>query len=131
MDGMITWHNIQSFIHKVKVENVSEHEDQLLQFEKDVGDLYNYGKHSFLTKDVCGDQETFYFHCLRFYLPKIAHHTWTKHKMGIGIFTMQGFERRNKESKNCMKRFSNRRGNIIVPNLKRLWDVFYYGKNAF
>ena len=76
------------------------------------------------------DCETFYLHCLRFYFPPIANHTLTKHRLGIGVFTMQGYERRNKESKNTLKRFTNNRGNIVVNNIRRLWDVFEHGKNA-
>ena len=54
-----------------------------------------------------------------------------KDGVGVGIFSMQGFERRNKESKNTLKRFCNHRGNIVVPNLKRLWDIFHNSKNAY
>ena len=43
---------------------------------------------------------------------------------------MQGYERRNKESKNIVRRFSNHRGNLVIPNLKRLWDVFKHSKTA-
>ena len=64
-------------------------------------------------------------HCLRFYIPKIVDITYKNHNLGIGIFTMQGFERRNKESKNILRRFSNGMGNIAIQNLKRLWDVFF------
>ena len=77
-----------------------------------------------------GDDETFYMHVLRFYLPKIARVTFDKHGLGLGIFTMQGFERRNKESKNTLKRFTNCKGNVLAANLRRLWDVYYYEKTA-
>ena len=45
-----------------------------------------------------GNDESCYMHVIRFYMPKIAWETYQKHKCGIGIFTMQGCERRNKES---------------------------------
>ena len=66
-------------------------------------------------------------HVLRFYIPRIADDTFEKYNLGVGIFTMQGFERRKKESKNTLRRFSNGIGNIIVGNLKRLWDIFFSG----
>ena len=69
-------------------------------------------------------------HCLRFYIPKIAEETFQKHKLGLGIFTMQGFERRNKESKNTLRRFCNSKGDILKPNMKRLYDIFYHKINA-
>ena len=64
-------------------------------------------------------------------MPIIAKDTLKKHNLGLGIYTMQGFERRNKESKNTLKRFSNGKGDILSPNLKRLYDVFYYEHNSY
>ena len=46
--------------------------------------------------------------------------TWNRHRLGIGVFSMQGFERRNKESKRCIQNNSNNKGNIIIQNLMRL-----------
>ena len=66
-------------------------------------------------------------HVLRFYIPRIADDTFRKYNLKVGIFTMYGFERHNKESKNTLRRFSNGIGNIIVGNLKRLWDMFFSG----
>ena len=76
-----------------------------------------------------GDNETFYFHVLRFYYPQHMKMLYDDWGVGLGICTMQGFEQRNKESKNCMNRFYNGLGNIILTNKKRLWLGFYYGKN--
>ena len=64
-------------------------------------------------------------------MPKIAKDTLDKHKLGLGIFTMQDFERRNKESKNTLQRFCNGKGDILSPNLKRLYDVFHYEHNSY
>ena len=64
-------------------------------------------------------------------MPKIAKETLEKHKLGLGIFTMQGFEQRNKESKNTLRRFCNGKGDILLPNMKRLFDVFYYEHNSY
>ena len=83
-------------------------------FKRNLNLSYKVGGRSFLTKDnndIEGD-ETFYMHCLNFYMPMIAEVTLDRHKMGLGIFTMQGFERRNKESKNTLRRFCNMRGNF-------------------
>mmetsp|Transcript_13585 Transcript_13585/g.20126 ORF Transcript_13585/g.20126 Transcript_13585/m.20126 type:complete len:199 (-) Transcript_13585:31-627(-) len=73
----------------------------------------------------------FYSHCLRFYLPKHAEELFTEHGVGLGVFTMQGYERRNKESKNTLKRFTNHKGNILVQNMKRLWDIFKHSMNSY
>ena len=90
--------------------------------------FYNVGAKTILTKNPAnpGDDETFYLHVLRFYLPQIAKKTMEDHGVGLGIFSMQGFERRNKESKNTLRRFSNRKGNVLLNNLRRLYDVFFY-----
>ena len=49
-----------------------------------------------MTKKEEGDCETFYLHTIRFYMPDIVDDTWKKYYFGVGVFTMQGFERRNK-----------------------------------
>ena len=41
------------------------------------------------------------------------------------VFTIQGFKRRNKESKNTLRRFSNKKGNVLPNNLRRLFDIFH------
>ena len=80
----------------------------------------------FLTDKEEGDRETIYMHVCRYYIPKIARLTFEMYGLGVGIFNMQGFERRNKESKNSLKRFCNYKGNIVTPNMKCLWDIFYH-----
>ena len=102
------------------------------QFEVDLKKFYDVGSRTFLSTHGTenGMEETFYCHALRYYIPDIARITYERHSLGVGIFNMQGFERRNKESKNCMKRFTNNKGNVVVNNMKRLWDVFKYEVNA-
>ena len=89
------------------------------------------GCSTFLIDDV---DEIFYLHTLCFYLPVHAQLTFERHKLGLGIFTMQGFKRRNKESKDCIKRFStvNRKSlHFLVNNSRRLIQVFLYEVNAY
>ena len=97
-------------------------------FVENVKKFYDIGKGSFMTKTQkkVGGNETFYLHCLRYYMPKRAKDTLEKHKLGLGIFTMQGFERHNKESKNTLKRFCNGKDDTLSPNLKKNYDVFHY-----
>ena len=42
---------------------------------------------------------------------------------------MQGFERRNKESKNILRRFSNIKNQMLSQILKRLWNSFFYNND--
>ena len=65
---------------------------------------------------------------LRYYLPIIVDDTWNKYQLGTVIFTIQGFERRKKESKNIFRSNTNKQGNQVLQCMKRLWDVFYYYK---
>ena len=89
------------------------------------------GAKTFFTKSTVGDEENFYSHCLRYYLPVIARETFSVHGVGLGVFTMQGFERRNKESKNNFRRFNNGKGNILLQNIRRLSDVFENNANNY
>ena len=90
------------------------------------------GGRSFLTKNKGdpGGDETFHRHCSRFHLPKTAKTTLEKDGLGLGIFTMQGHEHRNKEQKNTLKGFCNGRRNILSNNMNRLCDQFHHDTNA-
>ena len=125
-DGLSAWADITPFLNHVTYESVDHFEASIKKYEEDVKKFYAAGKTSFLFAKTEGDIETFYSHTLRFYMLQIARTTFEKHKLGLGIFTMQGFERRNKESKNTFRRFTNKKGNTLLSNLKRLWDLFYY-----
>ena len=69
-------------------------------------------------------------HCLRFYLPHIAKETLNEHNLGLGVFTMQGFEHQNKISKRVWNRFNNHIKKVLVQNLKRLYDVYHYNTDS-
>ena len=129
--GLSKLRPICKFLTMTYIESEDDFKKSLEEFKKDTKELYDAGKSSYLLKD---SDKTFYFHCLRFYLPQIAQITFERHKLGIGIFTMQGFERRNKESKNTINRFStsNRKTkNILVNTMKRLLMVFFNEMNAY
>ena len=72
------------------IDNKEEYDQQLKTFVEHVKEFYNIGKRSFLTKvkSKVGGDETFYLHCLRYYMPRIAKDTLEKHKLGLGIYTM-------------------------------------------
>ena len=63
-------------------------------------------------------------HALRHYNIKHAQDTWTKYKLGVGIFTMEGFERRNMESKQVVRNHTNKKGNIILQSAKKLYEKY-------
>ena len=125
-----SWHDIPQFLGITKIESVDWYKTQMTKYLTNVKKLYEVGAKTILKGDNVCDDETFYLHVLRFYIPDLSEVTLKKHQLGIGIFTMQGFERRNKESKNCFRRFTNKRGNVVCQTMKRLWDIYNYGKNA-
>jgi hypothetical protein len=102
----------------------TEYLSRVDKFEASMKKLYKNGSSTFLMED-----EPFYFHCMRYYMPKIARKTYDEHKLGLGIFNMQGFERRNKESKMTLTRYSTCQRNsnlLLVNNIKRLLLNFWF-----
>ena len=97
---------------------------------KKVTALCDHGSKSFLRASSAGDAESFYLHCLRYCLPQIARRVHDDHGFGLGVLTMQGFEHRNKESKNVMRRRSNLKHNLTDQTIfclcqhfkARIWD---------
>ena len=69
-------------------------------FENKLQLLFTVGGESFFRKGAVTDyDETFYMHCLRCYVQKIARTTFSDHLLGVGLFAMQGYESRNKQTK--------------------------------
>ena len=130
-EGLQLWLDITPFLVITIIDDKAKYKSDLEKFESNLQKFYIVGAKTFLTDKVKGDRENFYSHCLRYYLPKIAHELFELHGVGLGVFTMQGFERRNKESKNTFKRFNNRKGNILRQNLSRLSDVFLNSSNNY
>ena len=127
------WYHIEHHLKRaeVKVQDADESLKVLDRFESNIDEFYRCGTETFLSgkgNDI-GDDETYYLHALKYYIPKHARKIWHTHKCGIGVFTMQGFERRNKESKNIMRRFNNKKHNICSQILKRLWDFFFHNND--
>ena len=96
---LMVWHEITPFLTITYIDDKASYQAKLDKFVLDLKEFYLLGSETFLSTNYAGDEENFYSHCVRFYLPKIAEVTLEKHNMGLGIFTMQGFEHRNKESK--------------------------------
>ena len=125
--GLEIWSKIVTFLQITTIDDESKYKEKLNQFEENLKDFYEVGGKSFLTKgDKIGDDETFYMHCLRFYLPDIAKKTLKDHNLGLGVFTMQGFEHQNKISKRIWNRFNNHTKKVLIQNLKRLYDAYHH-----
>ena len=123
------WFKIYTFLKKADVDHT--YPAEIKQFEVLVKELYECGKHTFLTSagsDCIGDAESFYMHAMRFYIPQIARHTFETFQVGVGVWSMQQFERRNAEAKTLHKNCTNKRGNWIKQIMKRLYDKFIWSR---
>ena len=50
--------------------------------------------------------------------------TFRRYKVGIGVFTLQGYKRCNKESKNIILKHYNMKGNLCEKTMKGLTEQF-------
>jgi hypothetical protein len=130
-EALALFPSIKSFMCQTYIDSdsVDSYKLNLLQFQQNVKKFYDVAAKA----SIIDENEIFYFHCLRYYMPTIAETTFDRHQLGIGIFSMQSFERRNKESKNMLARFStmNRKcAAFLVNNIKRLAQVFHYNINS-
>ena len=90
------------------------------EFESLSEQLYKAGMKTYLSDRVEGDHETFYAHALRFYFPDILKKTYNKYGLGLGVYTMEGFESINYMTKRLIRNNSNRRGNICKQTMVRI-----------
>ena len=93
----------------------------VIDFYKQEAELFlTYALASFLSITTTGDSETFYVHSLTKYMPVFLRRTCDDHKLGVGVFTMEGFESKNYSSKHAIREHSNRKGNVCLQSLKYL-----------
>ena len=125
------WYSIEHHLKRAKVtkEEVDEFPSVLEKFETNIISFYECGTDTFLSGNEVGEDETFYIHTLKYYILARARKTWKDHKCGIGVFTMQGFKRRNKESKNILRQFNNMKNQMLSQILKQFWDSFFYNND--
>ena len=114
------WQRITKFmgiccLFKIKYAN-DEIDNKALQHEEDISDfqmnaklLCKHGKSNTLCKKEDGDKKFLCAHAALNCMPKEAECLCSISKLGLGTYSAQRFERRNKESKNLRLRFSNNR----------------------
>ena len=96
-------------------------------YKKYAKEFYNAGIKLFMTNAIVGDGEIFYIHNLSFYMPSIIEDTYKKHKLGPGVWSMEGFEYKNTQSKRAVYTHSNRKGNLPAQSLARLYLIYTMG----
>ena len=105
---------------RIKNKKIQEYKQDMKKYKSWVKEFYELGGTTFLKKHTPGDIETFYLHVVRYYMEDIIKDTWDKYQCGVGIFSIQGFERRNKESKHAISHHNNGKGNILIQNIVQL-----------
>ena len=117
---------IHEFIIKPKIDDGDDYEEEIKQVEILVKQPYEYDRTTFLAlkAGVIDSLETSYMHILWYNLATLAKITFRRHKVGIDIFTLQGMERCNKESKNIFLKHCNMKGNLCEQTMKGLTDQF-------
>jgi hypothetical protein len=97
-------------------------------FEKNAELFYEAGKKSFLSDGTnIGGKETSYIHVLKFVTGPLAKLTFERHGVGIGVFTLQGYERLNQESKYVFVRHTNKLYDFVKQILIKLTEKFNAG----
>ena len=129
VESLGLWHKIFGFLGITYIKDDEKYIKSMEDNEKHIERLYQIMGNSALTRpgdSSKGQKETFYWHALRYYLPWMIRDTYETHSLGIGIFTMQGFERRNKETKKIYQQRCNNRGDTMTANLKKSWALFHH-----
>ena len=96
----------------------------IAEFKRLSVELYSAGMKTFFTDRVWGDHETFYAHALCFYVVTILKRTYSKYGIGLGVFTMEGFEAINVSTKRLLCNHSNHHGNVCVQAMVRMTHQF-------
>ena len=91
--------------------------EMMYQYKNLSKKLSTLGYKIFMSSRTTGDKETFYLHCLRFYLPAIIENTYERHQLGLRIFTMEGFEYKNYTSKHVVNNQTNGRKHIYKQRI--------------
>ena len=94
-------------------------------FENNAKIFYEAGKKSFLFRGTdIGWKETSYMHILKYVTGPLAKLTFERHSVGIVVFTLQGYERRNQESKYLFVRHTNKLYDFVKQILIKLTEKF-------
>ena len=90
---------LTKFWKKVKIDSSSLCAEEIKEHVHNVNQFYYHGSFTIFTNTTLGDRETFYCHIAKHWVLKIA--KWKVDNLGCGdgLWTIQGFEHRNKQSK--------------------------------
>ena len=117
------WPDLYKFLVKAKVG--PNYLKEVKVFGKNAKIFYEASKKLFLSEGTnIGKKGTSYMHILRYVPGPLAKLIFEPYGVGIGVFTLQGYERRNQESKNIFVRHTNRLYNFLTQILRKLTENF-------
>ena len=116
--------SLYAFWTEVTIESYDSYKEKIETYINNINLFYKYGRDTIFTNTYVGDGETFYLHCAKFHVPRIARDALEVLGCGVGIWTMQGFEHRNKESKCVYSNKTNGKGNCCKQVLKAMHRSF-------
>ena len=98
-----------------------------VEYETQAKLLFTNGFLLFMERSGSGEGESFYLHVLRHYMPKHMQTTYSRHRMGVAVFSMEGFEYKNYTSKHVMQSRNNGRGIQAKQSLRILQLIYVHG----
>ena len=98
-----------------------------VEYERQAELLFTNGFESFMERDDgSGKGESFYLHVLRYYIPNHMRITYSRHRLGVAIFSMEAFEYKNYTSKHVVRTRNNGRGVQVRQSMKVLQLLFVH-----
>ena len=121
------YNNVSKFLRDITSSSSQQEigKSFIATYDKKVESFYSHARNNLLTENIPGDKETFYLHCVRWEFPRMLKWMYSKHQLGLGVLSMEGFESKNLESKTTVKRNINNIGNIFVQSLTHLSKNFW------
>ena len=75
-----------------KVTDYNQYEKDIIQFKSNLINYQKAAAKTTHTNQTLGNNESFYAHVLFAYYLKLVDQLWKEYRVGIGIFTLQGYE---------------------------------------
>ena len=126
-----SYQNITKILSITRINDKKKYNNQRALYKLLIAQLKHAALETILAptnaSETVTKNENYYVHVLINYTPTMIDQTYEQYGFGLGIFSMQDIERRNKESKNCAHRFSNHKYNLCISTIGRLFDIFFFG----
>ena len=103
---------IYSFIRISAIKDKDKYERDIVIFKSNLMLYQEAASKRILVNYTVRDNESLHSYIMFYYYLKLIGWLWKSYKVGIKIFSLQRFKRRNKELKNAARHFYNGKHNI-------------------